>query len=177
MNGQWMNIYFCYKRKIGEIQRIIFLFKFKRTFYINSLIIFSKNLNQMKCVAFPDSINVVSLTIFLCIGADYKNYVDLGQQGKSEEKYLVLSHHQLVFISVYQRDFTGCDLTETWMLLENKCLITVSRTLLDVKCKKCIFKVYKIYSCYEKTFFIVRFLPLRSNLLHRFIIQIRNIKL
>jgi len=91
MNGQWMNIYFCYKRKIGEIQRIIFLFKFKRTFYINSLIIFSKNLNQMKCVAFPDSINVVSLTIFLCIGADYKNYVDLGQQGKSEEKYLVIS--------------------------------------------------------------------------------------
>ena len=35
------------------------------------------------------------------------------QQGKSEEKYLVLSHHQLVFISVYTRDFTGCDLTET----------------------------------------------------------------
>ena len=45
----------------------------------------------MKCVAFPDSINVVSLTIFLCIGADYKNYVDLVQQGKSEEKYLVIS--------------------------------------------------------------------------------------
>ena len=147
---------------------------------INSLIIFLKTKIKWNVLPLqiPSSVFsklsglLVKLTIFYYWS---RLYYWPRQQGKSEEKYLVLSHHQLVFISVCQRDFTGCDLTETWVLLETKSLITMSRTLLDVKCKKMYFQSIKYIHVMKTLFLLWVFFPLRCNLLHRFIYP--NIKL
>ena len=128
----WMDECFIVlkRRKWGGemLSRELFSYSNSKDLSINSFIIFLKT--KIKWNVLPLKIPttvlsklsglVVSLTILYIWWSRlyYWKYFLVSRENPEKTIWSSVSHHQLVFISVYPRDFTGCDLTETWVLVE-----------------------------------------------------------